>query len=215
VDELSSSQTTSLPANERILYRSTGEATLFDDEVMRSYTAGFIASSRSKEGSDDRGVAYLALLESLPAFHVRLHHAIYASLRDSVRSGMLGRNNWRQGIFMAPIADLSPVLASEEDPELIRDLVGDALPTFVSLGLIEAGWSMSYGADHVPTSEEAPADRFAIRCMATLRGKSLFEWAHGRGREVDSIFADALPEPHSHGERAVGSSRYWRAFGEH
>lgn len=63
----------------RVANRVLNDASLYDDDVMQTYTAGLIAGSRNDDGSDDRPVYYLGLMDSLTASQLSLFHVLYAA----------------------------------------------------------------------------------------------------------------------------------------
>lgn len=54
------------------------------DELVAEYLSGVLASSRSSEGDDDRGLPWTALVGRLSADQLRLHYALYSGFRQLV-----------------------------------------------------------------------------------------------------------------------------------
>ncbi len=52
-----------------------------DDELGAEYFGGVLASSRSEVGRDDRGAAFLALIERLSTYQIRSHYFFYTVIR--------------------------------------------------------------------------------------------------------------------------------------
>lgn len=63
----------------RVVNRVLNDASLYDDDVMQTYTAGLIAGSRNDDGSDDRPIYYLGLIDSLTAGQLTLFHCLYSA----------------------------------------------------------------------------------------------------------------------------------------
>lgn len=58
-----------------------------DDEFVAEYLSGVLATARTPEGKDDRGVSWTALVGRLASSQLRLHYMLYAT----ARSLMLGQ----------------------------------------------------------------------------------------------------------------------------
>jgi hypothetical protein len=67
--------------NPRVLKHVVEEGQFSQDEVHSAYLAGLLASSRTRDGKDDRAVPLLAALATLSRLQVRTHYLIYSSVR--------------------------------------------------------------------------------------------------------------------------------------
>ncbi|CAG0972664.1 hypothetical protein METP3_01585 [Methanosarcinales archaeon] len=64
--------------NPRILKNIYDEGRFCEDELTAEYYAGILASSRSNNGRDDRGVSLLALVKDLSFYQLRFHYLAYS-----------------------------------------------------------------------------------------------------------------------------------------
>ena len=63
--------------NSRVLKGVWEEGRFCEDELTADYMGGILASSRSQDGRDDRGITYLAHIKSLSVYQLRLHYLFY------------------------------------------------------------------------------------------------------------------------------------------
>lgn len=67
----------------RIVKQILDDAMFCEDEIASEYFGGVLASSRSKNKRDDRGLHYLGTLKQLSVYEIRLHYVFYSLLRKS------------------------------------------------------------------------------------------------------------------------------------
>ena len=68
----------------RILKNISDEGCFCEDELAAEYFGGILASSRSEEGRDDRGLSYLDVVKTLSVYQIRLHYYFYSLLRKKL-----------------------------------------------------------------------------------------------------------------------------------
>ena len=66
----------------RVLKRVLDDGRFCEDDLAKEYFAGVLAASRSKSGTDDRGVAFAHLVSVLSSHQIRTHFLFYSSLRE-------------------------------------------------------------------------------------------------------------------------------------
>ena len=64
--------------NPRVLKHIVDEGRFCEDELVAEYYGGVLASARSPNGRDDRGVVQLALIEALSVYQLRFHYLVYS-----------------------------------------------------------------------------------------------------------------------------------------
>jgi hypothetical protein len=183
----------------RVVNKILEDATWYDEPVMQAYSGGLLTSARSESGGDDQSVYYLDLLQRMPATAVRLHHVLYAALRDAGRKlpppkqGQLKSITWK-----VPVA----LLVAEAYPGVEMEAVtlSEDLGILSSLNLIfpfEWGFEKEVGGRVLTGSPWNP-------------GIALFASAHGRGRgdQFASFLSDDLPEFDPPGPRIPEGARY-------
>ena len=60
-------------ANPRVLQQVIAAASFSEDPIVNEYLAGVLASSRTEDGKDDRGVCFLNDIQSLSNYQLRTH----------------------------------------------------------------------------------------------------------------------------------------------
>ncbi|MFC1560903.1 hypothetical protein ACFL4V_00330 [Candidatus Latescibacterota bacterium] len=65
----------------RVLKRVLSDGWFCEDEIMREYYGGVLASSRSTINRDDRGKTYLELLSNLSTYQTRTYYIVYTILK--------------------------------------------------------------------------------------------------------------------------------------
>lgn len=65
----------------RILKNIWDEGRFCEDELAAEYFGGILASSRTENGRDDRGLALLATVKCLSVYQLRLHYFLYSLLK--------------------------------------------------------------------------------------------------------------------------------------
>ncbi|NQU26583.1 MAG: hypothetical protein HQ567_35310 [Candidatus Nealsonbacteria bacterium] len=67
--------------NPRVLKNIIEDGKFCEDELSKEYFAGVLASSRTKDGKDDRGVTNAKLVSNLSSYQIRTHYIFYTLLR--------------------------------------------------------------------------------------------------------------------------------------
>lgn len=174
-----------------------------DDEFLAEYLSGVLASSRTHEGQDDRGVTWIALLRSMSSTQIKIHFILYSAARRIILENDAGQYAWSQWTFFFPdehmYGDLgeqfrdSPTEPGgvEIDPsglyEALYGLVSADLIAELKHGNKEVFDSISWpGLD--PHRRSFP-DGGGFAYELTPRGIQLFLHAHGQGQHWVSALA--------------------------
>lgn len=149
--------------NGRVTARVLNDATLYDDDVMQTYVAGLLAGSRNDDGSDDRPVFYLSLIDGLTAEQLGLFHVLYC------------------GLLCAAGGDYSA-----KDPAGVRvridvDEVDDAMDAFGPSAVTDD--TVVFALEHVGLITGLSIKTYddgihRIEFFGTRIGALLFDWAH-------------------------------------
>jgi hypothetical protein len=67
----------------RVLKDLLLEAPFVEDAVTSEYFSGVLASSRTSDGKDDRGVYFQSMLTRLSTYQIRTHYVLYRGLHDT------------------------------------------------------------------------------------------------------------------------------------
>lgn len=68
--------------NPRILRHIINEGAFCEDEVIRAYFGGILASSRKKNMQDERGLNFITILESVSSYQLRTHYICYTLMKE-------------------------------------------------------------------------------------------------------------------------------------
>jgi hypothetical protein len=186
----------------RIAHQVIDIGSMCDDQIQQEYFAGVLAGSRTRDGKDDRGVSYLALLSRLSSAQVRAHYIIYATLRRQIvrvtrplgpkRVSIVVNSHslatWVEaGQFLQAMGDHG------QDPNSVAEHVLEALAREDA-----AGRPVGFGPQHVLLAlgySELPAHP-GVAFFPTVMGVHLFTWAHGiRLRSVDDFLDPSVQIP--------------------
>lgn len=164
----------------RVAHRLIEEGSYCDDDVMQRYLAGMLRASRTPDGTDDRAAYYVNLVASLPANHVRLHHAIYSAVAEHPRPTALligDLSQYEELTVKASVESAASILSvrAGEDPE---DVVTDTVHGLIREGLLYGRRYVVGGVDEfrrVGASVSEPS--MFVRPNAV--GALLYLWGRG------------------------------------
>lgn len=162
-------------ANVRVMQRVLNDATLYDDNVQQTYVAGMLAGSRNEDGSDDRPVYYLSVMDRLTAAQLTIFHTLYSAACDVSRKVGIG-----EGVrFAAVTVDIPDFSRNLKE---MRKSIGDtSLPVTAPLVALEHEGLID--GLSVDTTKDV------LSFTATRIGALLFDWAHGFDDEDIAAFA--------------------------
>ncbi|WP_136053546.1 MULTISPECIES: hypothetical protein [unclassified Microbacterium] len=177
-------------ASTRVASQVFESAQFTDAAVVSEYLSGVLSSSRSPSGHDDAGVAWTSVVSRLSSDQLRLHYAIYASLRPLVLADPPERvSSLHSRDVVLDLRELRQ-LSAEDDYERFADAV-DGL---VRENLIDGHYS--YGPREKVFEQElqhnnvAFLSAFVIKTALTVHGIRLFLWGNGSGRLGVDAYAD-------------------------
>ena len=179
--------------NPRVLKGVLSEGAFAEDEIAAEYFGGVLAASRSQDGADDRGVAFLGLIRDLSIYQLRFHYLFYSWVRHLfVNSGLqLGLPKDRAAIrlfILMPVFTES-VNFSERAASVSR--ADHCILGLARHGLIDA--SYVYGAREHVVSAWSRAPSAGMVLSPSPFGGELFLWAHGWGdRSINELLVSTL-----------------------
>jgi hypothetical protein len=164
----------------RVVKDVIDQAAFCDDPMAAEYVAGVLASSRTENGKDDRGVAYLAVIRQLSTFQLRAHYLLYWSIKALLDGKDLSALSFddppRMRMFL-PLAFLreNELFATSSDEHV---LVTHILNGLARHDLAGPGW---WGGeqDTVRAGEPRLESESGYFVTPTAFGVELFLWAHG------------------------------------
>lgn len=178
-------------ANPRVASQVFESAQYADQEVVAEYLSGVLTSSRDATGKDDAGVAWSNVVARLSSDQLRLHYAIYASIRPVVLADPPERTSElhaRQIVMPTNLLYAACRFTSVEsfndaiDGLLREGLIGDGYrygnSTYVWEKL-NPGKQISFPHDHAATFH------------LSIHGIRLFLWGTGAGRLSTNAYIDS------------------------
>jgi hypothetical protein len=165
-----------------------------DDEFLAEYLSGVLATARTPEGKDDRGVTWTALVGRLSADQLRLHYILYRgcrilgvekpwnSLSEALEDPMVSTYMDLMTAMDIPLTDEGVARLLEaayglHAEGLITDQLVHGSPEFVE----KSQWNHTL-----------PRDQGGLLIIGgSTRGASLFLQAHGLGK----VWAKAILDP--------------------
>jgi hypothetical protein len=164
--------------NPRVLKNIVDEGRFCEDELTAEYYGGILASARSGNGRDDRGVTLLATIKDLSIYQLRFHYLAYRvfnSLFIGQGFNLGDTSDCEKMTIFIPMRVYSSAMAftDEENPS--------AILSHVLFGLAKHNLISSFSSGHpdflrnrTPKITEA-----GIMLSPTLPGAELFLWANG------------------------------------
>ena len=167
------------------LLRSTTAA---DDEVMQAYFAGVLCSSISRSGRDDRGVAFIRVIDGLSTYALRAHCIVYASVLLQKDHKMADVKKWLMR------GDGITVLFDERQfrrrMKFVRGEDAEALLEHAFVSLSSNDLCMQGIRPSLKTAAR-PQTRYM---HLTPRGVERYCWANGFGQKgIAEYFAERKP----------------------
>lgn len=174
----------------RVLKHVVDEGRFCEDELTSEYYIGILASSRSGNGRDDRGVTLLATIKDLSVYQLRFHYLIYSILNRMFNGQGLnlgdGNDCLKMAVFIPMrIYEKAMAFTPAENAYTILSHVLFGLNKHNLISEFSSG-SAEFLKRRTPQIPEA-----GIVLSPTLPGAELFLWAVGlsgaSGRELLNV----------------------------
>lgn len=158
----------------RVAQRILEDGSWIDDPVAQEYLAGLLAGARTAAGDDDSAAYFVNLVASLSSTQIRVHHAIYAAIRERGTYGSLGHVEVRsRNCVFLPDDRLGDL---ETGPEA----AAESLVVLHREGLVETYHVGGDGGSPFTGSRPGDGAGFGLYARPSIVGTSLFGWAYGR-----------------------------------
>lgn len=177
--------------NPRVLKHVVDEGRFCEDELTAEYYGGILASSRSGNGRDDRGVTLLATIKDLSVYQLRFHYLVYSVINRLYKGNDFNigdRSDCRKMSVFIPLRVYQKAMAftPEEDPRTILSHVLFGLSKHDLIHSEFTSGETEYLQKLIPQISES-----GIMLAPTLPGAELFLWAVGlsgaSGREILNV----------------------------
>ncbi|MCH6229341.1 hypothetical protein MK786_01125 [Microbacterium sp. CFH 31415] len=182
-------------ANPRVASQVFEAAEYADAEVVSEYLSGVLASSRTPDGSSDRGVSWVALIRRLSSDELRLHYVIYASARQILLEQGFEQTGSAHNIeVVLPLRDLAA------STQMTHRRIGESVEVLMREGLL--GDAYRLGPRDFAFENELKRDNVevvypevpALRVRVTVHGFALFAWGNGEGELSKGAYLDPTVE---------------------
>jgi len=176
--------------NPRVFKHVIDEARFCENELMAEYFGGILASARTDEGVDDRGVYYAQIAKSLSVYQLRCHYLFYYVMWFLAKGLKLNLNDGddRQKLTVVIPASVYEKTFSVSPNQKETAIVSHALAGLVREGLIQD--SFQFSSPDALLKVGVNVKTYAFLVSPTIPGLELFLWAHGKGDEPLSEFLD-------------------------
>jgi len=179
----------------RVLKCILDDGRFCEDDLSKEYFAGVLASSRSKDGNDDRGVTFANLVSALSSHQIRTHYLFYSSLRNLFLpfNKSISPGTDRQAMMLyIPTASYLEVMGIEKDI-IVSDyginILAHSMNGLRRNDLIESQYVLGnqsnflampweYRFPEFPIDEKILQEH-GIAFQPTPGGMELFLWVHG------------------------------------
>lgn len=178
----------------KLLKQVIDDGSFADDNVEVEYLGGVLASSRSDQSRDNRGVAIAKLIDSLSNYQLRAHYLIYRSIKDLYqKSGISplheGRNDL--GIFIPAQAFIAAMDFSQPELSRLEPLLSHVFFGLQKQGLIEDHFE--FGPKETMQKYVPDTEFSGVICKPSAAGIELFLWAFGAGNDnLTGIFSEGF-----------------------
>jgi hypothetical protein len=192
--------------NPRILRCILDDGGFCEDDLTKEYFAGVLASSRTSEGKDDRGVTNAKLISNLSSFQIRTHYVFYTMLRKAFgpHSSVVFPGTDRYMMFIYIPTDIyysaMGILDDYPDHDGRISILSHSMNGIRRNDLIEDNFTyggpeffrqdpVRYRFPEHPLNEDILCNH-GITFQPTPGGMELYLWAHGLGRYTHFQFLD-------------------------
>lgn len=175
--------------NARVMKHVYDEARFSDDELLAEYFGGVLASARTADGVDDRGVYYSQIVKSMSSYQIRCHYFFYYLMWFHSKELKLNLNN---DVDRAKLALIVPASCYEETFSTFPNqsempYIAHSLSGLAKADLISNNFVLLNPEDMKEKGVEV--DEFAFLIYPTITGLELFIWVHGQGDIGFSAFS--------------------------
>lgn len=180
--------------NPRVLKGICEEGRFCEDELAAEYYGGILASSRTPNGRDDRGVTLLAVVKDLSVYQLRLHYLLYILFNRVFRGQWFNVGDINHAKRMQIFVPHSVYLGAMDfnDTESPNSILTHSLTGLARHQLII---QYASGDPALLMKQQIFSDIPGIITCPTLPGAELFMWAVGNsGSSGSDLLKIDVPE---------------------
>lgn len=179
----------------RVLKCVLDDGRFCEDELTKEYFAGVLASSRSDDGIDDRGVTFSNLVSAFSSHQIRTHYLFYLSIRKMFlpfNKSISPGTDRRAMMLYIPTTSYFEAMGVDQDTSCLEygiNILSHSMNGLRRADLIEnqyvfgnkenfLGEQWRYRFPQFPI-DEAILKEHGLAFQPTPGGMELFLWAHG------------------------------------
>jgi hypothetical protein len=167
--------------NARVMKNIYDEARFTDNELLAEYFGGVLASARTEDGVDDRGVYYSQIVKSMSSYQLRCHYLFYYLMWFHSKELKLDLNS---NVDRSKLTLIVPAICYSDTFKVANlgnemTYIAHSLAGLAKADLIGSNFEFSNPADLKKQGIEV--DQFAFLIDPTITGLELFVWVHGQG----------------------------------
>lgn len=165
----------------RVLKHVIDEGRFCEDDAVAEYFAGILASSRSEDIKDDRGIRLVSILKSMSSYQVRVHfyaYYLFAKIFHKRKNISVGVPSDCQKLeTFVPIYNLRKVINLQNEEDMANDKLTHALSGLQNEGLIHD--SVTLATKELLKKDFPNIESAGAIIAPTLSGAELFMWING------------------------------------
>jgi hypothetical protein len=174
----------------RVVKEIFDDGSLTDDGLAAEYLAGVLASSRSPNGRDDRGVAISTMINRLSFYTLRTHYIFYTAVRQ-----LLAGSGLQLGVDVeakkAQVYIPYSTYYSAMEFDRSEDAWGASTHAIYALAQDNLiGLDYWFGRLEFIRESFPSAPEVGMVITPSVRGVELYLWAAGKSRSSESSFLD-------------------------
>ena len=176
--------------NARVLKHIIDEGRFTEEELFAEYVGGVLASARTEDGVDDRGVYYAQIIQSMSVYQLRTHYLFYYLIWNLAKGQQLDLNGYVDRYkleIVIPVKIYERTFGIVDGPKEMP-FIAHSLSGLARDNLIEDTWKFANPAMLKASHITVDTQSFLIK--PTISGIELFIWAHGKGETGLSAFLD-------------------------
>jgi hypothetical protein len=174
----------------KVLKYVLGDASFNNDSLAIDYIGGILASSRSKEGRDDRGARVANIIESLSTYQLRTHYLIYLTIKNlfsDANFSLANEDRAKMKIFIPLTSYIQAMDFSSSEKDILASLLSHTFFGLHSENLIEEAFQ--YGDETACKKHYPEASEAGIICQPSALGTELLLWAFGHpDKDLNYLF---------------------------
>lgn len=179
--------------NPRVMKHVYDEARFSENELLAEYFGGVLASARTEDGLDDRGVYYSQIVQSLSVYQLQMHYFLYYLIWLNAKGKKLNLNDYHQRTALTIVVPIACYVETFKVADVKKEM---SIMAHSLSGLSRADLIVNSFEFSDPSSLEkrgVKVDQHAFLIEPTITGLELFVWAHGKGEAgLDAFLSPKL-----------------------